>query len=29
VVSALNGLALAQGLQMGLSIHEVVNRLLD
>lgn len=29
VVSALNGLALAQGLQMGLSVHEVVNRLLD
>jgi hypothetical protein len=29
VVSALNGLALAQGLQMGLSIHEVVNRLVD
>ena len=29
VVSALNGLALAQGLHMGLSIHEVVNRLLD
>ena len=29
VVSALNSLALAQGLQMGLSIHEVVNRLVD
>jgi len=29
VVSALNGLALAQGLQTGLTIHEVVNRLLD
>ena len=29
VVSALNDLALAQGLQMGLSIHEVVTRLLD
>ena len=29
VVSALNGLALARGLQKGLSIHEVVSRLVD
>jgi hypothetical protein len=29
VVSALNSLALARGLQKGLSIHEVVSRLVD